>query len=475
MPRISKRNVNPKPADWDVDGLYQLTCTSRYQPVDASEYVLDLRWEPDSATTAQLYAFFSFQTLNLKGVMRLCPITDERMSLSDFEAASNLTFRPGRTRMEWLMRWRGEESGERKVGGETRSQSQWLFGKKDISKNDGVGMKITFAIVHDGRHILFEGVRIGTPTTTMSQTSDGTVLPTVQMMLREWARLNVESWEEGEQIQPGKYAGDYGVRHLKNGVRNLNKWENPPAGAVVVAKNKPGRNKGEFINGVTALEELPDWAWDVTGTYSLKSPQLAKRLGFEDLNTEMTIKVHMENHGQHVRVGRQFWGELDFHRIKGNFRLCPGSSAAPYYMNEHPDFENACALQPGQWPGPHPQGEQQWGLLWRGYSKEADVLYAPSAMSEIFFSEYSGRILISGTILIDATPLVLMAWRSEGPEKRSKNAPTVRREWPRYLKRPTGQEADSEPEADSETEEHPEPSLEPAAGSSAHTQMRFGL
>lgn len=463
--RVRIRNRNPAPADWDVDGLYQLTCTSRYQPVDASEYVLDLRWEPDTATTAQLYAFFSFQKINLKGVMRLCPTTDERLSLPAFETASNLSqdIRPGRTRMEWLMRWRGEESGGKKVGGETRAQYQWLFNKKDVD-----GMKITFSIVHDGKHILFEGVRIGRPTTTMSETSDGTVIPAVQMMLREWARLNVESWEEGEEIQPGKYAVDYAVK-------NLNKWENPPPGGVIVAKNKPGRNPGDFTNGVTPIEELPEWAWDVTGTYILKSPQLAKRLGLNDLNTEMTITVHLENHAQHVRVGRQLWGDLDFHRIQGNFRLCPGSTAAPYYMTDYPAFEHTCPLHLGQWPGPQPQGEPQWGLIWRGYSREIDAFYAPSTMSEIFFSESAGQMLISGIIIIDSTPLVLLGSRFGGPEVRSKNARSVMREWPKFLTRPPEPEAKPQPEAEPEPDPQLDPEAAPAHPPSAHTQVRFSL
>lgn len=467
--RKPKSNV---PLDWDVNGLYQLKCTSRYQPVDATEYVLDLRREEDSLDTAQLYAFFDFQKINLKGVMRLCPCpaTDERLFLPEFESACDLDLdvHPGRTRREWLMRWRGEESGAKKVGGETRAQGQWFI-KKD---QHGDGMHITFAMVHYGKHLLFEGLRIGKPTTSTAETDDGEEIPAVEMMLSEWTRLNDESWEDDEVNGTGKYAPDYEVKHH-------NKWDFPPPGGLIVAKNKPGRNPGDFTNGVTPIEELPEWAWDVTGTYSVRSAQIAKRLGLDDLNTEMKIQMHMENNAQHTRIGRQLWGDLDFHRIQGNFRLCPGAVAAPHYMHEFPGLEEACLLPSGMWPGLPPQGEQQWGLLWRGYSRANDVLYAPSTMTEVYFSNYTGQIFLTGTIIIDSVPMMLVGARVGGPEKRSKNARTIVREWRKFLTPPPPEpeavpEAVPEPEPEPEREPETEPETATATAPEPEAELETG-
>jgi len=53
---------------WNVSVNYSLICTSRYQPVDASSYSLELHCHQNSN---QLFATFEFG--DLKGVMRLCP------------------------------------------------------------------------------------------------------------------------------------------------------------------------------------------------------------------------------------------------------------------------------------------------------------------------------------------------------------------------------------------------------------------
>jgi hypothetical protein len=68
-------NTSTKPSslpgnssDWDVTGKYRLKCSSRYKPVDASNYSLEIHYQ--AGPPGQLYATFVFG--NLRGIMRLC-------------------------------------------------------------------------------------------------------------------------------------------------------------------------------------------------------------------------------------------------------------------------------------------------------------------------------------------------------------------------------------------------------------------
>jgi hypothetical protein len=56
------------------------------------------------------------------------------------------------------MRWRGKE-GEALVGGETWAQGHSIFKDDPSSSADFRGTKIVFAMIHRGKHLLFEGTK----------------------------------------------------------------------------------------------------------------------------------------------------------------------------------------------------------------------------------------------------------------------------------------------------------------------------
>lgn len=109
----AKRVKKPAtPSHWDVTGRYSLSCTSRYRPVDASEYFMTIYHEIDDTTnTAALFGFFMFPNLNLRGILRLCPGEKAKASLTlpEFETACLLAqgAAPSQKNQDWLLRWRG--------------------------------------------------------------------------------------------------------------------------------------------------------------------------------------------------------------------------------------------------------------------------------------------------------------------------------------------------------------------------------
>jgi hypothetical protein len=118
------------------------------------------------------------------------------------------------------------------------------------------------------------------------------------------------------------------------------------------------------------IEDLPKWAWDVTGHWDIEAPELIKAINsdYEDDETKTgTMRVHISNNPRHFKVGRQLWATFDFSNdVTGTLRFCPILPS----LEEGPDsvkqFENACVLPSGCWPGASPKGQEKWYLRWRG-------------------------------------------------------------------------------------------------------------
>ena len=278
---------------WDVTGRYKLQCTCKFEPVDAGEYVLDIHFE-NGPDVSRLYGFFDFPNLNLKGIMRLCPKSalssrsNERLFLPEFEEACDLAGNaaPGPKNKEWLMRWRGEEGG-RKVGGETRAQALFLFSRSNSraspTESSDPDIQITFAMVHNGKHLLFQGTQTSTEAPAVDPDS-------------AWERLFELSWENSNP--PRKVDVEEEMVY--------NQWERPRPGSVIKARNKPGPDPGYVVNRNAMspyLEDRPDWAWNVTGTYKIASPELAERIGLEE--EDMLLTIFMENNSKRQKTGRK--------------------------------------------------------------------------------------------------------------------------------------------------------------------------
>lgn len=427
---------------WDVTGRYEVQCTCKFEPVDASDYVLDIHFEQRemetetetetaAASTFRLYAFFDFPNLNLRGVMRLCPKSalssrsDDRLFLPEFEAACDLaeSAAPGPKNKEWLMRWRGEEGG-RKVGGETRAQALFVFGRNNsrasptAESSEQPGIQVLFGMVHNGKHLLFQG------------THASKEIPTVDPDA-VWQWLFEPSWEES----------DPAVVNEEEARCAYNQWENPRPGSVIKARNKPGPDPGYVINRNASspyLEDRPDWAWNVTGTYKISCPELAERIGHdgsdEQEKMEMLLTIFMENNSKRQKTGRQLWGQFDFGILRGNMRFCPGSLAEFGVDDRTQPFEAVCVLKPGVWPGPQPKGgERKWGFMWRGFKEDAGLVTQDYATTEIIFADYGEeRTTFVGTFRYDGDGYPMQALKIKPGVERSRGDPTPNTEWLKY-------------------------------------------
>jgi len=127
-----------------------------------------------------------------------------------------------------------------------------------------------------------------------------------------------------------------------------------PASARKVSKP---RSRGQPIRKV---EEAPGWAYAVRGSYGGTKASNIFDVEAEDIR----LDIKMLNNAAHGKIKRQIWAEVRFgDNLKGIMRFCPHSGPGPRSMKE---FEDACVLQDGCWPGPAPHGQREWLMRWRG-------------------------------------------------------------------------------------------------------------
>ncbi|KAI2785098.1 hypothetical protein F4815DRAFT_440331 [Daldinia loculata] len=441
-------------AVWDVTGRYTLSCGNKYQPVDANDYVLDMRYTHTSSHTCQLYAFFNFPNLNLTGRMRLCPkntiasSSNGKLFLSDFEAACELAedVRPGPKSKEWLMRWRGEEDGFR-LGGETRAQGQFLFEEENDpgENNRGPKIRIKFAMVHKGKHLILEGTQHDTsPESDEDKVAaeDPTAQTDASRMLEDWKQLYEPQWEQKSPSDTEEDERELLALQDAGGPlpKPHNKWENPRTGRVITTKNKPGPIPGFIVNaGATSryLEERPDWAWNVMGKYEISTIGLTKALGVsEGKPVAMTMTVQMDNNAKHQKAGRQLWAIIEAGDLLALARFRPSPTPNSLLEDSLEVFEKACVLKPGVWVGPKAQGTQNWEMRWRGFSDASLQTMAEDAIgSEVIFTkDDQGKLIFRGKMIVkDESFLVVGTWVAPTEERRP-SAPTVNTEWAKYFK-----------------------------------------
>jgi len=102
-------------------------------------------------------------------MVRLCPqealiprrnAWEELLHLQEFEDAFVLGKNqfPGPKSKRFLMRWLGK-AGDVSVGGEARTQGQFIFKDDPSSSAEFRGTKIVFAMIHKGKYLLFEGIK----------------------------------------------------------------------------------------------------------------------------------------------------------------------------------------------------------------------------------------------------------------------------------------------------------------------------
>jgi hypothetical protein len=123
------------------------------------------------------------------------------------------------------------------------------------------------------------------------------------------------------------------------------------------------------------VENKPDWAFDVRGYYIGTQAHFI----YDTEAKDICIQIKVSNNAAHSKVKRQIWANVSFGKqIEGVMRFCPGTGmdAPPRKMK---DFEAACVLKDGCWPGPEPHGQKWWHVKFRG----ADTLEDEPERAEI--------------------------------------------------------------------------------------------
>jgi hypothetical protein len=259
--------------------------------------------------------------------------------LDDFEDACNLAkgCKPGPKSKEWIMRWRGKDS-DTLVGGETRAQGQFVFKDDPTTSSPAFrGVKAVFAMIHKGKHLLFECHK----TANLQRPAFGSHLE------EDWNGLFDPIWEIDTESD------------LESDSSIPKKPKSPPIGGLIHAKNKPGPNPGSIVQpSKPYIEARPDWAWDVTGRWEVTEGHLARQ--GED---SFKLSLFLANNPRNTKIGRQLWAEYTlgskyiFGSVAGYIRFCPVRPPLKEQHRSLASFEEACVLKEGVWAGPSPRGQ----------------------------------------------------------------------------------------------------------------------
>jgi hypothetical protein len=190
------------------------------------------------------------------------------------------------------------------------------------------------------------------------------------------------------------------------------------------------------------IEEKPDWAWDVAGTWHMESPMLVELLKLAE-GAPFTVNIGVTNNPKHTNVGCQIWAELEFaHKLFGAMKISP-DNRDPYSW-ERPretikEFENDRMLSTGRWPGPSPKGFQTCRMRWRGGDSRAHLLSrhgiqdADQYETELkFYMNEHGSLEMSIVFLYRFQYYVLKGNKFRDAEPYKISDPTIRTRWDHY-------------------------------------------
>lgn len=122
---------------------------------------------------------------------------------------------------------------------------------------------------------------------------------------------------------------------------------------------------------VHLIEERPDWAFDVVGTWEIDATHFERAIDprkffIADFGPRrpvepFTLEIRYDNHFKPGQASRQLWATFQWSSLRGCMRMCPS----------HPDqitpdhFYGMCALDKGVWPAEAPRGIPMWNLRCR--------------------------------------------------------------------------------------------------------------
>jgi hypothetical protein len=425
-------------------------------------------------------------------MMRLCPyeqlekVGEKKLVLAEFEKGCKLetSSEPGPTNTKWIMRWRGKDGGirnDKKVGGELEANFTFDF-EKDASSSsaDFQGMNIKFTFVHEEHMFVFKASKIAN---LVRECADA---PWV--VERKWSDLYNFRWSHDSDSESDSEPSSVKDAFVSLFTKNLNPvlqavyGASPEAGEAVVecilnqlapyrkplgpevtvtksqkrseksvasdvenrakdlgqiakAKNKPTRKTGSVPSPlVSYLEKPPAWAWDVTGHWTVTSPMLAAVLGGQDMQS-MSIQIMMANNPRHNKIGRQLWATFKFGgKLEGCMRFVPHVEEGARYW-QLKDFEKACPLKDGSWPGPAPNGQREWLLRWRGMNPKTHEMSpcCDSYQTVVSFEINEQRQLtMKGVMTCNFQPTTFYATKVDEWVPSGGRDPTVATTWASY-------------------------------------------
>ncbi|KAF4631926.1 hypothetical protein G7Y89_g6210 [Cudoniella acicularis] len=409
---------------WEVEGQYKITLAETIpigdwvkRTIDATGFIMKLFFYR-ATKPWQLYAEFSCDKLH--GIMRLCPTkTSHHDDLEDFEEACNLDFEeqpgPG-TDSKWSMRWRGKDGGLRGdelVGGEINFNNFFNFDHDPSSPSNGFKpIEIIFMMMYAGNPMRFEAVK-------EADLAEGEWAEAPWKVKQRWEDLLDPEWLELPPVFPEDCETSSSLQAAES-----KKSKSPAATAIPqVVENRsptfalapaPAKSSNRKY-----IEEMPDWAWNVRGVWKISCPQLRKHLGIEETeeNTKNFMMINMCNNPSHTNIGRQMWAQFYFLGIKfiGTMRFCPASPSERGLLFQQEctlkEFEEACELEHGFWPGPAPRGQQKFHMRWRGLLQGEDHShYDDKNQTQVEFQKgENGKFKLKGVLMLDSTPLAFEA------------------------------------------------------------------
>jgi hypothetical protein len=208
-------------------------------------------------------------------------------------------------------------------GGETRAQGQFTIKKEPLEPgSDQKILILAFVMVIDGKHLTFEGVH----NAPLDPPGPDFVLET------EWQALLNPDWEAAQVSTPYQ------------------------PGSIIQIKHKPAP---AGASGAAVVQERPDWAWDITGEWTLSVDD--EFLGTIELPkaTPLTMSIFLANNPKHTKIQRQYWAILKFGTsVEGCMRFCMPKEQGRKW--ETKEFEQACMLDDDDWVGPSPMVHRNW-------------------------------------------------------------------------------------------------------------------
>lgn len=169
------------------------------------------------------------------------------------------------------------------------------------------------------------------------------------------------------------------------------------------------------------IHKPPKWAWDVLGTWRVDAPGFAVYFGHK-MDTRLLLTIKMDNSKSNPsKVGRQLWAQFDFYTADyakqleepawGCMRFCPlAEGSRPF--DDVEDFEKACKLKGGVWPGDIRSAKgksfEAWGCRWRGTDTDNDSIPRSDLYeTRVDFKMDDGRLTMGGLLAVDGNYIMM--------------------------------------------------------------------